>query len=383
MRTSAVIPRWASTLEGVCLRLMTHEMSTKGHSSHDRGRFVSSSFCRTPSIQTIIQIMNILNVFGLFVILLKCVAASGDTLEVAFKEAVDGRNSEWLKKNWWSWYKRKDLLDGVIAKSADATVWLIQTVGSAKKCVFAALFDKGEGGMIDDVLGKVEYSDDDLVILTGYRHELAVSPKRFFGVLDKIKDPKNQEAAVCGGVRSLFGAGRHDLVVPLVNAFGRRASNDMSLKEKAIQEAFYEGAKRGNQDIVKLYHGHPAITSDEYYYGLDASWNFGKSNQIFQFLLKQADQGDLDMAKKKYADKRQEQFRQAIDDALKPVPHAGSRIIPVEMVQRALAALAPIINASDEYGPGIIIKEYILGEKETTRKSESEEQEAGTENHTD
>ena len=51
------------------------------------------------SIQTIIQIMNILNVFVLFVILLKCVAASGDDVGVAFKEAVDGRNFEWLNRN--------------------------------------------------------------------------------------------------------------------------------------------------------------------------------------------------------------------------------------------------------------------------------------------
>ena len=34
--------------------------------------------------------MNILSVFVLFAIILKCVAASGDTLEVGFKEAVDG-----------------------------------------------------------------------------------------------------------------------------------------------------------------------------------------------------------------------------------------------------------------------------------------------------
>ena len=32
-----------------------------------------------------------------------------------------------------------------------------------------------------------------------------------------------------------------------------------------------------------------------------ASWNGGKPNQVFPFLLEQADQGDLDMAKKKYA----------------------------------------------------------------------------------
>ena len=67
--------------------------------------------------------------------------------------------------------------------------------------------------------------------------------------------------------------------------------------------AFYEGAKRGNQDIVELYYEHPAITSEKYADGLNESWNDGKPNQVFPFLLEQADQGDLDKAKEKYAGK--------------------------------------------------------------------------------
>ena len=57
--------------------------------------------------------------------------------------------------------------------------------------------------------------------------------------------------AVRLGVISLFEAGKHDLVAPLVNALGKRTFNGKSLKEEAIQMAFYEGAERGNQDIVK------------------------------------------------------------------------------------------------------------------------------------
>ena len=50
---------------------------------------------------------------------------------------------------------------------------------------------------------------------------------------------------------NLFKAGRHDLVVPLVNALGKRTFKSERLKEEAIQMAFYEGAKRGNQDMVE------------------------------------------------------------------------------------------------------------------------------------
>ena len=70
------------------------------------------------------------------------------------------------------------------------------------------------------------------------------------------------------GVENLFKAGKHDLVAPLVNALGKRAFKSNSLKGEAIQWAFYEGAKWGNQDMVELYYEHPAITSERYASGL-------------------------------------------------------------------------------------------------------------------
>ena len=176
--------------------------------------------------------MNILNVFVLFVILLKCVAASEDVVGVEFRKAVDGGNFRWLRTNWERWEKRKDLLDDVIRKGADVTVRFIQNVEDAKDCVLAALFDKGEEGMIDGVLGRVEYDDGDLRDLTDYRPELAGSPEKFFRVLDKIEDPDKQERAVHVGVENLFEAGRHDLVVPLVNALGKR-----TFKSKQFERA--------------------------------------------------------------------------------------------------------------------------------------------------
>ena len=76
--------------------------------------------------------MNILSVFFLFAIILKCAAASGNTLEAEFREAVDGENFEWLRENWTSWMDRDDLLDYVVAKGADVTVKFIQTADGCK-----------------------------------------------------------------------------------------------------------------------------------------------------------------------------------------------------------------------------------------------------------
>ena len=60
--------------------------------------------------------MNILNVFVLAVILLKCVTASVDAFGVEFKGAVKREDFEWFEANWESWRERRDLLDDVISK---------------------------------------------------------------------------------------------------------------------------------------------------------------------------------------------------------------------------------------------------------------------------
>ena len=185
-------------------------------------------------------------------------------------------------ENWWIWEARNDLIDDVIANGADFTVKLILCFDHAKRGVLAALFDKGEK-MIDDVLGRIEYDDDDLMHLTRYRKELAGSPEKFFRVLDKIKGWGKQERAACWGVTDLIKAGRHDLVVPYVDALGERTFHGDILEERAIQRASWEGAKGGNQGIVGLYCEHPAITSEWYALGLEKSWNNGMPNQSFGF----------------------------------------------------------------------------------------------------
>ena len=298
------------------------------------------------------------------------VSESDDAFGKGLMEAVDGRNFAWLRAGLWIWEKREYLLDYVIRRGANVTVWFIQSVESTKCSALAALFDKGEG-MIDEVLERVEYDDWDLITLTDHRPELAGSPEKFFRVLDKIEGPRNQERAVYWGVINLFEAERHDLVVPLVNALGERAFNGRSLKEEAIRVAFYEGIEGGNQDIVGVYCEHPVITSERYADGLNLSWNYGKSNQVFPFLLEQVDQGDLEAVKKRYADEKYEKFRLAIDEAFKTVRPTGSRHLrPIERVRHVLTALASITGASDECGPGSILASYLVGEEIWTKEIE-------------
>ena len=67
--------------------------------------------------------------------------------------------------------------------------------------------------------------------------------------------------AVSEGVINLFNAKKHDSVIPLINAL-ESSTLSRNLKDAAIQEAFYQGARRGIKYIVEEFHEHPAITSE-------------------------------------------------------------------------------------------------------------------------
>ena len=89
------------------------------------------------------------------------------------------------------------------------------------------------------------------------------------------------------------------------------------------------------------------------------------------------------MGKEGYAyAERYEKFRLAIDKALETAPPAGSRHLRL-FKKVVLDVLGLITGESVKQGPASIVLEYLLDEKEKTKKHESEGQEAGTKNRTD
>src|SRR3984957_13114384 len=69
-----------------------------------------------------------------------------------------------IKENWGKWQYRKDLFDYVVTNSADSIARFINQVVYAKRFTLAALFVK-RLDIVDDVLKKINYDDDDLVQL--------------------------------------------------------------------------------------------------------------------------------------------------------------------------------------------------------------------------
>jgi hypothetical protein len=255
----------------------------------------------------------------------------------------------------------------VVTKSVGFIAGFINQVWRAKRPTLAALFIN-EPDKVDQVLKKIKYDDSDLIYLTDHRPELAESHGEFFKVIGKIRDPEDQARAVRGGVANLFDAKKHDSVIHLINALGKRKFNGRPLKNVAIQQAFYRGASRGINNIVERLHEHPAITHEGYANGLKVSCENDKL-KTFPFLLSQADLGDLEKVKDYDKYKNDSEFCKAIDDATKTAPLAGTR--HRRFFERIKGTKLVIVTLSDVMitgvwvqEPGSIIASYLLGEEE-------------------
>jgi len=310
--------------------------------------------------------MNILQLSLLLAILLKCVVASESGVAQDVIKAVEEDGFGRIRDDWYKWQHRNDLFDHVVMKSVDFIAGFINQVVYAKTRTLAALFIK-RPKIVDEVLKRIKYNDDDLMCLTSYRPELAEPPYILFNVIDKINDPTYQEWAVERGVFNLFDANKHGSVIPLVNALEKREFNGRTLNNVAIQQAFYSGAWKGSKYIVEKFHEHPAITPERYAKGLIDSWEEYKLNPTFSFLLSQADQGDLEKVKK-YAQYEQGlKLRKAIDDAFPRAEPAGARHArPAERERARLAketftGIQGLEPLGKEDTLGGIISGYILG----------------------
>jgi hypothetical protein len=313
--------------------------------------------------------MNILKYSILLAILLKYVIASESGVANDVIDVLEEDGFVRIKRDFWRvWENRNDLFDEVVTKSVMFIAEFIKQVEKAKSLTLAALFVK-RPDMVDQVLEKIKYSDNDLIYLTDYRPELAESHESFFKVIDKIKKPGNQESAIGCGVNNLFNAKKYDSVIHLIDALENREFNGRKLNDVAIQQAFKSGAIRGIKDIVEKLHEHPAITSKWYAIGLKLSWVNGKSKRTFPFLLAQADQGDLEKVKEHDKYKYNPEFRKAIDGAISKAEPAGARLCRpkrrAEIAKEAFSETASIQSLAQEKGPGDIIVGYLCGSEGT------------------
>ena len=98
--------------------------------------------------------------------------------------------------------------------------------------------------------------------------------------------------------------------------------------------------------------------------GLMEAFTRNMSNPVFGFLLSQADRGDLEQAKKERYYKEYEQFRLAIDEALKTAGPAGTR--HERFFDRTITAMKVFSERTrtpDTQGPSCIIASYLVSDE--------------------
>jgi len=305
--------------------------------------------------------MNILKVSILFAIFLNCVAASesgvaDDVIKaLSLKEYVLGFKS--INNEWERWGNRKDLFDHVVTKEAWFIARFINQVKDLwlKRYTLTTLSIK-KPEIFGKVLEKIKCDDSDLASLTMHRPELAEYHETFFNVIDTIKDPKYQTEAVGLSVSFLIRDGRYASVDSLIHALENRQFKSGNLKNVAVQMAFDQGAAYNVEYFVKKFHYHPAITHGGYAKGLCQSCTSRKWT-IFQFLVSQADQGDLEKAKKEgYI------YGEVIDKALETALPAGARHGRlVEVIKLAITTLDSVTDLG-VWGqePGKLITHYLV-----------------------
>ena len=290
----------------------------------------------------------------------------------ALSESEKAKGFKIINRDFWEkWINRKDLFDHVVMKSVEFIVGFInQAGGQATKPTLAALF-LNSPDKVDEVLNKIKYNDNDLIQLTSHRPELAESHVNFFKAINKIKNPENQESAVSYGIRDLFYVEKHDSVIPLIDAL-ESSTFSRKVKNAVIQPAFYEGAKRGIKYFEEKFYKRSAITPNEYAKGLFGSWYHDNSKEAFQFLLAQADQGDLEEVKKDDKYKKYQKVREVIDDAFPKAGPAGERLGKGAMIaMKIFSEIGGLEPLGKENAPGGIIKSYLVDESEGI-KSEKE-----------
>lgn len=168
-------------------------------------------------------------------------------------------------------------------------------------------------------------SQDDLIEAASSLESMC-SPNDLLKLIDKVEKQEDQEKAIKKGVVNLFIDERTDCIEPLLTALEGNESFK-HLKDIAIKAAIKGGSYYGNKSIVDRFHDHPAVTSEDYAQGLIYSGEESTQDPVFNFLLGEADQGDLNAVKMhNQHEHKSGEFKKKIEDALLIAKPGGTRL---------------------------------------------------------
>ena len=279
--------------------------------------------------------MNILYTTTLSAIFIKCVSASSDDALFQFRKAVDEGSMDraaYLYESIRGEHGEMDEMFNHVVDTRDQE-FIFKFAKQAKVGeghLLATLHRKRSPKMIEEAFKVFKFGQKNLVYAAS-RPELMCSPNDLFNLLGKIERQKDRETVINLGVFNLFNNNRPECFDPLLDAFESNESF-RHLSDVAIQSAFKSGTVNGVKMSVERFHDHHAVTPEVYAQGLINSGLYSVHKSIFDFLLKEADQNDLNAVKgnRRY-NKSPEEFRKAIEDASITAKSGGTRsTLPIQ-----------------------------------------------------
>jgi len=266
----------------------------------------------------------------------------------------------------------------LISLGRERLVGLIKrSSGNDKYWLLSIIMLYAEEGLINEVFKEVEPSDVAWIVIA-CNADLACAPAKFINILKRITGRRWQKEAVKGGVEKLFDSNKTECINPLLSALESNTSLDQEVKDSAVKYAFLKASLHATDNraasLAKAYYNHSAILAGNY---SDALYLFyekeDSKHELFYWLLKEADIGDLEAVKNNEEWKYMfNEFKEAINEALKTAKPAGTRTMlhhdiqvtekAEELFENEIADLGMIEDLAD------VISKYVTPVAPTPRR---------------
>ena len=327
--------------------------------------------------------MKLLSITTLALLTVKCIIASSDDF-TDFNEAVDaGDLAKAVELFHGEWDLCDERVDYVFkTKSSKFIINFIELAKEIWTCLLSNLYEKATKETIDEVLEKVEFSDEALSY-AALSTKLTCSPKEFLSLLNRITTPEDQKEAVENGITELFRKERTECIEPLLIALEGEESLNKNLHDFAIQTTFRVAVSYRNKSVMEDVYDHPAITPVTYANGLFKPLNPDPQCPVFGSLLSKADLGDLEALDTiddyhKYV-RRHPEFDSLIKNTREVAKPAGTRFQgPLERIKMTYQVLLNELPSGSV--PKVIIdimSSYVTKQVKVEQEGNKKKDEAG------
>lgn len=201
----------------------------------------------------------------------------------------------------------------------------LQSVNSVCGRTLAMLYEKRSGGVVEEVLEKIKFSQEDIA-LAASRPNTMLSPKKFIDLYRKLDSRKDQDIAFAGIKILSDNYSTRECIDPLLREVEETDLLSDSAKEVPIHMLFMHDPVNDTARWGKRFCNYSEITCQIYAKRLFLYGKFHLGFEAVKLLFAEADKADLQALKDMdgYM-KKMSEFRTYIDTLMSEAAPGGSR----------------------------------------------------------